>query len=72
MAISMSSPWYRPCSSHIQQIPVSSDVHLLRWYYHDSSVFYVMLTLRLGLLGFFLSLFAFAARLELWRAGDDL
>eukprot|EP00435_Cladocopium_sp_Y103_P026549 s1736_g6.t1 len=40
------------------------------WYYHDSSVFYVMLTLRLGLLGFFLSLFAFEALLQGWIFGD--
>lgn len=40
------------------------------WYYHDSSVFYVMLTLRLGLLGFFLSLFAFESLLQGWIFGD--
>ena len=41
-----------------------------RWYYHDSSVFYVMLTLRLGLLGFVLCLFAFELLLQGWIFGD--
>ena len=41
-----------------------------RWYYHDSSVFYVMLTLRLGVLGFVLCLFAFELLLQGWIFGD--
>eukprot|EP00434_Breviolum_minutum_P000481 symbB.v1.2.000415.t1/scaffold30.1/size407774/31 len=40
------------------------------WYYHDSSVFYVMLTLRLGFVGFVLSLFAFESLLQGWIFGD--
>lgn len=40
------------------------------WYYHDSSVFYVMLTVRLGLLTFILALLGFELLLQGWVCGE--